>query len=343
MSQDRCFAIFGAGSIGCYLGGRLLSHGHQVIFIGRPPIQQELQEHGLTLTNWRGQRDCVESRNIRVEIEPDALKEADFVLVTVKGKDTLGAAGSIRQHVASDSVVVSFQNGIHNADTLRENLPGQNVLAGMVAFNVVHKAKGHFHCGTEGSLALEKSKGLENPMVTALEKSHLPVILHEHMHEVMWGKLVMNLNNSVNALAGVPLLEELNNSLYRKVLAMSIKEALAVLKAAGIKPYRTGKVIPSIVPFILSLPNWLFTRVAQAMLKVDPEARSSMWEDLQKGRRTEIDYLNGEIIKLAQKYDVSTPVNQKIFELVRKAEAQEQGPPQIPAETLLQQVSAFSK
>jgi len=106
---------------------------------------------------------------------------------------------------------------------------------------------------------------------------------------------------------------------------------------------QSGKVIPSIAPFILSLPNWLFTRVAQAMLKVDPEARSSMWEDLQKGRRTEIDYLNGEIIKLAQKYDVPTPVNQKIFELVRQAEIQEQGPPQISAETLLQQVSEFSK
>lgn len=338
MSKKHCFVIFGAGSVGCYIGGRLLSQGYEVIFIGRAAIQQELQQHGLTLTDWQGQRDYVSSEKIRMECEPKVVQQADYILVTVKGNDTLAVAESIKGYASPNAVVVSFQNGIRNADILRKDLPGQTVLAGMVAFNVLHQSKGQFHCGTEGSLALEQSEEKERPLVEALETSRLPVVLHQDMYEVMWGKLVMNLNNSINSLAGVPLLEELHQPLYRKVLAMSIKETLAVLKVAGIKPQRTGKVLPSIAPMILLLPNGLFRLVAQAMLKIDPEARSSMWEDLQKGRQTEIDYLNGEVIKLAQEYGVPTPVNQKIVALVKQAEAKKLGSPKIPAEILLQYV-----
>ncbi len=93
-------------------------------------------------------------------------------------------------------------------------------------------------------------------------------------------------------------------------------------------------MIPRLAPHALSLPNWLFLRVAAAMVKIDPEARSSMWEDLERRRSTEIEYLNGEIIRLGEKHGVPTPVNRKIRELVRAAEGAQKGSPRLTAEAL---------
>jgi 2-dehydropantoate 2-reductase len=81
-----------------------------------------------------------------------------------------------------------------------------------------------------------------------------------------------------------------------------------------------ARVGPTLLPRILRLPDWLFKRVAATMLRIDPEARSSMWEDLQAGRRTEIDYLNGAVVKLALASGRAAPANERIVELIRRAE-----------------------
>jgi 2-dehydropantoate 2-reductase len=161
------------------------------------------------------------------------------------------------------------------------------------------------------------------------------LIRSRHIKEILWSKLLMNLNNSINALAGVPLVEELSQRGYRKVLAASMREGLTALKRAGITSARLVKISPSWMPFMLSLPDWMFTRLAGAMLNIDPTARSSMWEDLERHRQTEIDYLNGEIVMLAEAYDLDAPVNRKIIALVKEAEKAGGGSPKMSAEQLL--------
>ena len=118
---------------------------------------------------------------------------------------------------------------------------------------------------------------------------------------VQWGKLLLNLNNALNALSGLPLATQLADRRWRLLLAAQIEEALAVLKAAGIAPARIEGVPPRLIPSILRLPDWLFRLVARRMLAIDPAARSSMWEDLAARRPTEIDYLQGAILALADK------------------------------------------
>jgi 2-dehydropantoate 2-reductase len=154
------------------------------------------------------------------------------------------------------------------------------------------------------------------------------------MAAVQYGKLIMNLNNAVNALSGIPLKSQLGDRQYRLVMAKVLSEALAVLKAEGITPARTGKVIPKLMPTIMKLPNFLFKAVAASTLKIDPEARSSMYEDLVLGRRTEIDYLNGEIVRLGKKHHIATPVNSHIVELVKQSEQAQRGSPHLPANAL---------
>jgi 2-dehydropantoate 2-reductase len=311
--------VFGAGSIGCYLGGRLAAAGHDVVFVGRLGLRN------LILTDYQG--ECIELGDIRYVTDAQALVGCDVVLVTVKSTATANAAQSLAK--VKPSIVVSFQNGVGNVDVLRA--AGLKVLAGMVPFNVVHKEGGHFHNGTSGPLELERGC----PELTkALRAAGFGVVEHDDLRAVQWTKLVVNLNNSLNALAGIPLKEQLNERRYRQVMALVVREALACLRADGIRPVRIGRLIPKLAPYVLELPNWAFARVAAAMVKIDPAARSSMWEDLERRRPTEIDHLNGEIVRLGEKHGVPTPVNRKIRELIQAAEAAKNGSPKLSADAL---------
>jgi 2-dehydropantoate 2-reductase len=149
------------------------------------------------------------------------------------------------------------------------------------------------------------------------------------MTGVLWGKLLLNLNNALNALAGIPLADELADKRWRRLLARQIDEGLAVLKAVGIRPARIEGVPPGAIPRILRLPNWLFRRVARRMLAIDPAARSSMWEDVERRRPTEIDHLQGAILALAAKARVQVPLTDRIVRLVKEAETAKAGSPEL--------------
>jgi 2-dehydropantoate 2-reductase len=260
------------------------------------------------------------------------------VLFTVKCTDTETAARAMAPHLKPSTLVVSFQNGIGNAALIERHLPHQPVLAGMVPFNVLRRPDGVFHQGTSGALVVEKAAGLETSLAWAFGKSEIEVVHHPNMKGVLWGKLIFNLNNALNALAGIPLREEISDPHWRKVLAACMEEALAVLKASDIQPARFGRMAPTLAPRILRLPNAVFFAVAGAMVKIDPEARSSMWEDLQRKRPTEIAFLNGAIVELGRKIGRPTPVNTAVVETIRHAEKQGAGSPQLTAEKLAQRM-----
>ena len=326
--------VFGAGAIGCYLGGCLIDSGVSVVLVGRERVKSVVVTHGILVTDWKGRNAQIAPELIDFSVSPEDLQGCDIVMVTVKSGDTGAVAKEIARWVKPGALVVSFQNGIYNGEVLKQELSSMTVLTGMVPFNVINSGEGHFHCGTEGRLALEGAHGKEQSLVQVLVQAGLPVNVYIDMKAVQWGKLVMNLNNSINALSGVPLLQQLEQRDYRVVLANSIKEALSTLKVAGIKPARTGKVIPQLLPFILSLPNGLFKKVANAMLKIDPKAVSSMAQDLQLGRKTEIDYLNGEIVKLAKEKQTVAPINERIVKLIKSSEDKGKGSPCISASQL---------
>ena len=146
--------IFGAGSIGAYVGGALLASGADVVLIGRVRMQDSVARHGLTLTDLNGRRCQLTPDQVPYTQDPAALATADLILVTVKSADTPVAAQAIRTHARPTATVLSLQNGIGNADVLREALPGWTVLAGMVPFNVVQLPGVCLHRGTDGEMAV---------------------------------------------------------------------------------------------------------------------------------------------------------------------------------------------
>ncbi len=332
MTQQRPIVIFGAGAIGCYLGGCLAANGHTVKLIGRQWMRDELTA-GLRVSDWQGRQQTAASEQWQFSCDADDLADASAVLVTVKGAATPDAAAAIAEHAPDDALVVSFQNGIGNDQVLRQGVK-QTVLAGMVPFNVAYQGDGLFHCGTEGLLSIEEGDQRQAQLSAALAQAGLPTEVHADMLPVQWGKLLLNLNNPINALSGQPLKAQLENGGYRKVVAACLKEALALLKRAGIKPKRTGKAIPALLPWIMALPDPLFKRVAQSMLKVDPKATSSMADDLQRGRTTEIDFINGEVVRLAESLGLDAPVNRAVVAQIKRAETQAQGSPALSAQAL---------
>jgi 2-dehydropantoate 2-reductase len=326
--------IFGAGSVGCYIGGCLIAAGANVSLVGRARLQQDIAQHGLRLTDWEHRNSTVSASDIHFTTDNDVLAAADFILLCVKSLDTENAAALIKQYASPNAVVVSFQNGVGNGELLQASLQ-QTVLKGMVPFNIFYQGEGHFHCGTQGHLAIENKNDVCQALLVQLNRAKLPVDVYDDLTSVQYGKLIINLNNAVNALSGIPLQQQLGNRDYRKVVAAAQKEALAVLNAEGITPARMGKVIPSLMPFILSLPNGLFKLVAASTLKIDPQARSSMYEDLELNRPTEIDFLNGEIVRKGKQLNIDTPVNSHITALIKHAEQSSEGSPHLSAAALM--------
>ena len=327
--------VAGAGSIGCYVGGCLALAGRDVTLLLRPALAEIILGQGLSVSDLDGSSRVLPPSAIKLATDPAAAcAGADIVLVTVKSGATAAMAGLIAEHAASGVTVVSLQNGVGNVDLLLARLGGMGrIVAGMVPFNVVQShgsgEPARFHRATSGTILIGAGvPGLRD----ALNVRGATVAEHRDMPSVMWGKLLLNLNNALNALSGLPLASQLGQRRWRLILARQIDEALAVLKAAGVRPDRIEGVAPGTIPRILRLPNWLFRRVARRMLAIDPEARSSMWEDLDRRRPTEIDYLQGAILAQAATTGLPAPVSERIIRCVKQAEAARAGSPGLTPE-----------
>ena len=326
--------IAGAGSIGCYVGGMLASSNQNVHFFARPRIAEDLRTHGLHLSDWTGRKESLPSEKISVSTDASILKDADLILICVKSKDSKEMAQTILQSGNTTATIFSCQNGVSNVEVIQSVLSDHTVLPVMVPYNVVYTVGGHFHCGTEGELYCQDHKQAQ-PLKEAADNAQLALSLKGDMLGILWGKLLLNLNNPVNALSGIPLKQQLETRGYRNIYGACLKEGLTVLKAAGIKPGQVAAVPVWIIPYILALPNFLFKRIAQKMLAIDPQARSSMWEDLQNKRPVEVDYITGEIIKLGELLNVPTPMNQRLLQLVKQAELAGNGSPNLSPSALL--------
>lgn len=223
-NAEKTIVIAGAGSIGCYVGGCLALAGRKVVFLARPRIAEALLGGGLRVTDLDGRDRSI--KPVSVTAEPAAaLANADVVLVTVKNGATEEMAALIAAHASSDVVVVSLQNGVGNADRLRAGLGSRPVLAGMVPFNVVQSAEGdvplHVHRASEGKVMIEEGTA---GLAGLLDVEGLAVETHADIKAVQWGKLLINLNNALVALSGLPLASELADRRWRLILAGQIDD-----------------------------------------------------------------------------------------------------------------------
>ncbi|QCK86709.1 2-dehydropantoate 2-reductase [Phreatobacter aquaticus] len=336
------FVVMGAGAIGCYVGGRLAAAGADVTFVARSARRAEIAGHGLSLASFDGfSADLVASSVAVAETAADAAAKPGplMVLLATKGGATAKAAAELGAALPAGTPVLSLQNGVDNVARIAAAAPALVALAGMVPFNVTldHDADGRLACRQTTSGVLHV---IDHPATRAVEaiffRAGLPLAFSSDMAAVQWGKLLLNLNNPVNALSGLPLREELLDPDYRWVLAALQDEAMAVMKAAGIRPAKVGAAPPWAIPLILRLPTWAFSRIAASMLTIDPSARSSMWDDVKAGRVTEIDDLCGAVVRLGARVNVATPRNAAMIGLIESHSAGQR----LDGATLRQRVAA---
>jgi len=327
--------VMGAGAVGCYLGGRLLAAGHDVRLVGRARVQSELAEHGLAVAAFDEEPARVPAERVAYESSAEALADCDVVLVCVKSAQTADVAAALADAMPSSSIAVSCQNGITNADRLRDGLDDRRVLGAIVSFNVVPRGGGLFQQTTSGPLMVEACADPRWRVVAdALAAAGVHVEEQSDLAPHQWTKLLLNLNNAISALSGAPTRDLVLVAGYRRVVAAVMAEGIAVLKAAGIRPAKLRGVPIAVFPFMLRRSTPVVRLFARSQIKIDPEARSSMWQDLELRRPTEVAFLNGEIVSLAENHGVGAPLNRRIGELISEAEAKGEGSPKLSPEQL---------
>ncbi|WP_156896243.1 2-dehydropantoate 2-reductase [Aestuariibacter salexigens] len=319
--------VFGAGLIGRYLGAVMANQGVDVRLVCRPAIALWLSD-GVKLTDYQ-QHSCeVERLNV---IESDTAGDssatpshADVLWLTVKCTGVEAAASAMAPFVGPDTTIICCQNGLGSDHIIKQHYPDNRVLRGMVPFNVVEMSRGHLHRGSQGTFTIEIRENADSDIVALSQTINcglLPCAVTTKMTELLWAKLQLNLGNSINALADIPVKAMLEQRGYRKVIAAMMKELLMVTKAQGITLPKVGSLPGWLIPHVLRLPDALFQRVANKMLAIDPNVRTSMWWDIHQGRQTEIQYLNGAVVEAGSKLSLPCPVNTAIIDLIKQQEA----------------------
>lgn len=289
----------GAGAVGGYFGGMLARAGHTVTLIARPVHVQAVQRDGLRL-----QTLAFDERvPLAASTDPAAVQGASLVLFCVKSADTESAGMSLRPHLAPDALVLCLQNGVDNADRLRAVLPGQPVAAAVVYVATEMAGPGHVRHHGRGDLVLEPSPS-GAAAVQALIAAGVPTVLSDNVRGALWAKLVLNCAyNAISAIAQLPYGRTVAGEGVQGVMRDVVAECLAVAQAEGVQ--LPGDVAAAVA------------RLADSM----PTQSSSTAQDLARGRRTEIDHLNGLIVRRGQALGVPTPANRVLWALVKLLES----------------------
>ena len=318
-SEPLKIAVFGAGLVGSYLGGQLVYGGQSVSFIGREKSKASFESRGLKLTHYARDDILISQSEARFSTSLESLETADIILLTVKSQDTKAAAVIIKASANPEALIISFQNGVRNGEVLEAALEPLKTLRAVIPFNVTATGNA-LHCGTEGELTIEQNNDPRlASLIQAFAQAGQGASLSLDIENIQWGKLLVNLNNALNTLMGESLRAGLTDRDYRRAFVVLLKEALQIARAGGIEPAAFGKASPEKMIKILSLPNFLYRPIMNKIIKIDFTARSSMLDDLEAGKPCEIEYLQGEVVRLAEDLGLSAPFNAKILDLTQQA------------------------
>ncbi|HEY8430410.1 MAG TPA: 2-dehydropantoate 2-reductase [Sandaracinaceae bacterium] len=308
--------VYGAGAIGAYVGAKLAAAGARVVLVAREELVRhasELELRDVRGASWRRRGE------IAVTGDAGALRDADLCLVTVKSRDTAAAASVLAGVLGPGCAVISLQNGLGNARTLRDALGPREVAGGVVGFNVHRAGPARFVQATSGAIFVGPTSR-SGELVRALRAAGEDAEVRADIEDVMAGKLLLNLNNGVCAATGLGIAASLRDRDARWVFSRCIEEGLRALRAAGLRPARVAPLGPRTIARLMALPDAVVHRLARVLIRVGEDARSSTLQDLERGRPTEIDELNGAIVELAERAGLAAPANRAVTDAVCELE-----------------------
>lgn len=311
-------AVMGAGAIGSVLGGYLAEAGEDVLMIGRKGNVDAINKNGLQIEGVRGRK------NIRIKAYTGLNEKPDMIFLSVKTQDIPEACKAIAL-MTKDSIIVTMQNGV-KADLLAaENLNRRDIISAVVMFGATYIEHGKFIHNFEGDFiigsAFSKNDEIVNITASVLNKFSKAHI-SDNIHGVHWTKLLLNLNNCIPAITGRTMQESFADMEQARFGFNLIKEGLAVMDKARIKLSDLPDLPLSKLRGLLSVPidegAVIFSHIMQGLSK-EP-LYGSILQSIKRGKATEIDYLNGEIVELGKRINFPTAYNNKAVEMVHKIE-----------------------
>jgi 2-dehydropantoate 2-reductase len=292
-------AVLGAGAVGCYYGGMLARAGHRVTLIGRPLHVDAIARDGLRF-DARGSSETIRTDS---STSAAAVRGAQLVLFCVKSTDTEAAAAQIAPHLDAGAIVVNLQNGVDNTERIQAQL-SQTVIPAAVYVATEMAGPGHLKHHGRGDLVIgSPSRDLNGKLKAWFEAAGVPIVVSDNVAGELWAKLVVNCAyNALSAISQLPYGKLIQGRGVRDVMRDVVEETLAVAKASGVR----------MAPDMMAR-TW---QIAEAM----PAQFSSTAQDLARGKPTEIDHLNGFVLRKGEALGIATPANRALYALVKLLE-----------------------
>ncbi len=283
-------AVMGAGAVGCYYGAMLARAGHSVVLIGRPALVDAVRREGLLLES----RQFTGRVTLQADTSPAAVKDAELVLFCVKSADTESAGAAIAPHLSSQASVLSMQNGVDNAARLSAVI-GRHAIPVVVYVATEMAGAGHVRHHGRGDLAIGRSAS-SAAIASLMTAAGLPSEVSDRVFDALWTKLIINCAyNGLSAIAQLPYGELVRQPHVLETMRDIFEECVAVARADSI-----------------TLSDSLWQSLMDISVNMAGQ-RSSTAQDLSRGKKSEIEHLNGYVVRRGKELEVPAPVNQALL------------------------------
>ena len=306
MSQRKDWpriAVVGAGAVGGYFGGMFARAGAPIVLIGRRHFADAVNSNGLVLDKSEGQ----ERIRVAATTEMSAIRDCSLILFSVKANDTAETAKQIAPFLQPDATVVCLQNGVDNADRVRAATNVVTVPA-VVYVAVSVPEFGRVKHLARGDLIIGPLSERTTEVANVFNRAAISCRISENIEGELWVKLLCNCAlNAISALGHARYGQIVQSGDAKQLMQDVVDEVLAVARAAGV-----------VLPGVDDRESGMAAAMKIATQMAD--AFSSTAQDLNRGRPTEIDALNGYIVRQGAALAVPVPINRALFTLVKLAE-----------------------
>lgn len=290
-------AVMGAGAVGCYYGGMLARAGHAVVLIGRPQHVEAVRRDGLFMDTQSFKAHVP----MQVSTDASGVRGAKLVLCCVKSTDTESAAAEIAPHLEPDAFVLSLQNGVDNAERLQARLR-REVAPAVVYVATEMAGPGHVKHHGRGELVIGPS-AVSQDLRKLFADAGVPVQISDNVTGALWAKLILNCAyNALSAITQLPYGRLVQGEGVEQLMRDVVHECLAVAHGEGV-----------------TVPGDMWEAV-QRIARTMPAQFSSTAQDLARHKRSEIDHLNGYVLRKGQALGIPTPVNRVLHTVVKLLE-----------------------
>ncbi len=313
------YLFIGAGAIGSYLGGALIKAGKQVFFLEKPEFYQRLKDNGLHLVLRNGQRFDTE---ISVFGNPqEAFQQSpDIVIFAMKSFDTQAAAQTISPYLGNVKAILCFQNGVENEDTIRKYSNGTPVISATLTSAIGKTPNGEIVLERFRGVGIEKSGELTERVWQDFTDADVNPVLFDSAADMKWSKMISNLLlNSTCAILDMTPAEVMNYKEVFRLEVEQIRETLRVMRALSISPVNLPRVPVALLAGVIRfVPADLSRIILRKPLAGGRGAKMPSFHiDLHLGKReSEVEYLNGAVVRYGAKVGLQTPVNRALCDLL---------------------------